>query len=574
MARPVRVINGWTIGGGGRLRELFPLPPWMILAGRVVVWFVRHWRASLELLLWIVLAARTGDAVLATVWWAGLNALAATVVIAVVLRLSGASLLAILTGVSRRRKVRALWPRAAEAARLTVARRGLEPSIARLGRVRVTAAGVEATCRVGEVGKTATHCVRERETLAAVIGCREVYVRQGRHPGMVTLNFAWGDPLTKTIRLSDMPPSDVADRLPVGLTEGYQPIHVGVDTSVLVVGLAGSGKSSQVWAMLAALVHSKIPFQLTVIDPKGGMELRALQHSPYTIRYAVMPDEIAQALQDEVEDMRTRAKALADAHQRKIVFSQRFPLRVTLVDEFLALTTFMNANLKQRVERSLGLLTTQGRAAGHVMWSCTQGSQVDALGRVRTFIPQRICMATDSVDTTVAALGDKARHSARCDQITTRQRGVGFLQDDDARILRRFRGPYVTDAETELIARGELPRKAFGAKPVVDVSMGARRRRRAEHRSGEPERVALYRWVGHNGELLYVGISNDPDRRIGEHVEGKPWVEQTARVEIVDWFDSRELALEAEEEMIKSERPRYNVIHNGGDQDDTLELPA
>lgn len=567
MARPVRVVSGWTIGGGGRLRELFPLPPWLILLGRALRWFVVHWRVTAELALLATLRYGTGSNASALWSWAAVNGVGAAVVIALVLRLSGASLLAILAGVSRRRKVRRLWPGAAEAARLVVTRRGLEPRVARLNRLRVTPAGVAGTSPVGEVGKTVTDVARLRETLAAAIGCREVYVRRGAHPGIAKLEFAWGDPLTKTIRLSDLPPPTTSDRLVVGLTEDGTPIHVNVDTSLLVVGLTGSGKSSQIWALLAALNRSAIPYRLSVIDPKGGMELRALADAPTTIRYASMPDDIAQVLHDCVDDMRAQAAALAAAKKRKITFTDRFPLQLVLVDEFLALTSFMNANLRQRVERDLGLLVTQGRAAGFVGWFATQGSQVDALGRVRTYIPQRICLATDSVDTTVAALGDKARHAARCDQITLRQRGVGYVQDDDARLLRRFRGAYVTDAETEVIARGGLPRKAFEARPLISITE-ARRRRRADQRrdaADGTERVALYRWIGRGGELLYVGISNDPDRRIGEHVEGKPWVEEAARVDIVDWFDSRELALEAEEEMIKSERPRYNVVHNGRD---------
>ncbi len=577
MARPVRIIQWGTLGSGGRLRELVTLPVWLILVGRTLRWFCVRWRLTAELALLATLWWGAGSPLAGAVWWAGLNAAGAIVVIAVALRLSGASLRAILTGVSRRRKVRAYWPRAASAARLVLTERGAEPRHARLANVRITAAGVAATCRVGDVGKTAEHVVRERQTLAAVLGCREVIVSQGKHPGIVKLNFAWGDPLVKTIRLSDLPPSTTSDRLVAGLTEAGTPIHVGVDTSLLVVGLAGSGKSSQIWGLLAALVESKIPYRLTVIDPKGGMELRALADSPFTERYAVMPDDIAQALHDTVDDMRARAKALAAAKKRKVTYSERFPLKLVLIDEFLALTSFMNSNLRQRVERDLGLLTTQGRAAGYTGWYATQGSQVDALGRVRTFIPQRICLATDSIDTTVAALGDKARHAARCDRITRRQRGVGYMQDDEARLLVRYRGAYVTDAETELIAQGQLPRKAFGARPVISIATGRQRRAARRDATAEPERVALYRWIGQDGELLYVGISNDPDRRIGEHVEGKPWVEQAVRIDIVDWFENRDLALEAEEAMIVAERPLYNIIHNGNRDDGdppTLELPA
>jgi predicted GIY-YIG superfamily endonuclease len=576
LARAVRVISGWTIGGGGRVRELFPLSPWLIIAGRVLRWFVVHWRVTIELAGFATLWWYTRSVAVAGAILAGTNLVLAAVSIAVVLRLSGASVVAIITGMSRRRKVARLWPRAARAAKLVEpAMRGLEPRLARLGRARVTPAGVRATCRVGEVGKTVEHTARERQTLAAVMGCREVYIRKGKHPGLAILDFVWGDPLLKTIRLKDLPPIETSDRLIAGLTEAGQPIHVGLDTSLLVVGLTGSGKSSQIWALLASLIATRVPFRLTVIDPKGGMELGALRHSHFTKYYATMPEEIAQVLHDSVDDMRQRAQQLAAKRIRKVVYSQQFPLEVLLVDEFLALTSFMNGNLRQRVERDLGLLITQGRAAGFTGIFATQGSQVDALGRVRTFITQRICLATDSIETTVAALGDKARHVARCDQITQSQRGVGYMQDDDARLLVRYRGAYVTDHETEILARGELPRKAFTGAQVVTLSSLGKRRRARRRDADEVERVGVYRWVGVDDEVLYIGISNDPDRRIGEHVDGKPWVTEAVRVDIVGWYDSREEALQVEEDAIKTEHPRYNIIHNGEvihADDDTLSL--
>jgi excinuclease UvrABC nuclease subunit len=73
---------------------------------------------------------------------------------------------------------------------------------------------------------------------------------------------------------------------------------------------------------------------------------------------------------------------------------------------------------------------------------------------------------------------------------------------------------------------------------------------------------ALYRFFGIDGSLLYVGITSMLLTRLGRHGEDKPWWTAVARVD-VQHFGSRREALQAEEEAIKAEHPRYNVQHNG-----------
>lgn len=76
----------------------------------------------------------------------------------------------------------------------------------------------------------------------------------------------------------------------------------------------------------------------------------------------------------------------------------------------------------------------------------------------------------------------------------------------------------------------------------------------------------LYRFYNAAGRLLYVGISNNPDRRWGEHADDKPWwgeVEDQTSERAGDMHD----ALALEEEAIRAERPLYNVVHNGDNPD-------
>lgn len=80
-----------------------------------------------------------------------------------------------------------------------------------------------------------------------------------------------------------------------------------------------------------------------------------------------------------------------------------------------------------------------------------------------------------------------------------------------------------------------------------------------------PERTALYRYFDANDKLLYIGISIDPDSRLRAHRDNhEPWVPAVAS-RTVEWLDSRPLALKAEEDAIKAERPRYNEKHNYDD---------
>lgn len=73
--------------------------------------------------------------------------------------------------------------------------------------------------------------------------------------------------------------------------------------------------------------------------------------------------------------------------------------------------------------------------------------------------------------------------------------------------------------------------------------------------------TALYRHWNSDGELLYVGISLSAVQRLGQHRTTAHWFGQIANMTI-EWFDSREAALEAERQAIKSECPKFNKAHN------------
>lgn len=73
--------------------------------------------------------------------------------------------------------------------------------------------------------------------------------------------------------------------------------------------------------------------------------------------------------------------------------------------------------------------------------------------------------------------------------------------------------------------------------------------------------VALYRFLDADCRLLYIGISNNPHRRLDEHAAEKPWWPSVELVRIRH-YATREQALEAERAAIRSECPIYNGTHN------------
>jgi hypothetical protein len=75
-------------------------------------------------------------------------------------------------------------------------------------------------------------------------------------------------------------------------------------------------------------------------------------------------------------------------------------------------------------------------------------------------------------------------------------------------------------------------------------------------------RTALYRFYGADSQLLYVGISNDPEYRWKSHLyRDSKWAPLVAS-RVDEWFESRAEAEAAEVAAIKAEQPRFNGAHN------------
>ena len=212
---------------------------------------------------------------------------------------------------------------------------------------------------------------------------------------------------------------------------------------------------------------------------------------------------------------------------------------IFLCDEFLDLS----AELKKGSDSPLGRLLYKGRAAGYVTWGLSQVPTADTLGPLRKMFQQRVAFRLDSATSCRPALSvDAPAHLLD-------RPGVGYLHREGMAAPVKFRAPLVTDAETGMIARGTVP--YMPGDEVVDPHV-------------------VYRFWGvvpgqeDDGEqLLYVGLTNDFDRRDEEHKDRSPWRGFVTRYEADEEWPNRARAAAAEARAIEEERPLFNKQGNG-----------
>lgn len=72
------------------------------------------------------------------------------------------------------------------------------------------------------------------------------------------------------------------------------------------------------------------------------------------------------------------------------------------------------------------------------------------------------------------------------------------------------------------------------------------------------KRTALYRQFSATNELLYVGIATNLKNRLRTHKNYSEWWDQVTDTK-VEYFDTRQLALDAELIAIRTESPKFNT---------------
>jgi predicted GIY-YIG superfamily endonuclease len=73
-------------------------------------------------------------------------------------------------------------------------------------------------------------------------------------------------------------------------------------------------------------------------------------------------------------------------------------------------------------------------------------------------------------------------------------------------------------------------------------------------------RTALYRLYDADEQLLYIGITYDPLKRLEQHSRREWW--PLVEIAKVQWFDNRARAATAERDAIKAEDPKHNIVYS------------
>jgi FtsK/SpoIIIE family len=543
------VTSKWVWGGNGELRDAFPLPPWLFLAGKYVWWVITH-------------PIHVGVVFLSLVAWAsyGLLAMVGVLLVSGVLYVLGVGLYVgrgnpSLTwrerflGVWRLWRLSRLWPEACEAGGVLTRRGG---TALPLKRRRIESHGLTFLVRNGKGGRTVDDVRKGSGGVAAVLGCDSIGVYE-ESAALCQMTLSWGDPTTQDLTFADLPVSPYKYAA-FGVSRDGQAASLATYLSVLCCGLSGSGKSSLVWAFLAGLLRDKVPFAVTVIDPAGGVEFNYLRKAPYLKKYVDKPGEVKTTVTNFRDAMRCRWDAMQDKGIRFHEPTEEEPLRILIIDELLLLGDI----LKEGANSPLAEVLFGGRKAAYIVFGLSQLSQVDAIGRVRDLFVQRVCLATKSREMTEAVLGPGAEsEGARCSKITEDQAGVGYLMNGKKRQYIRFRSVYISDDDARLIASGQLPSTdgVIKAPSGMNASWEALRKRKTA--------VYWYYSVG-DGRLIYVGIAVNPNERMPEHKKDWWWPQVDETKTRVQWYKTRDVAKKVETDFIQRYHPDGNNAENKG----------
>jgi len=525
--RPSRTVHvpRTAVTSSARVLDLFAMPPWLFILFRFVITCFKHWYIAAVIAAYFLLGPKTSIAILL------LCPLLLTAYVWAFNRHHGPA--AILRATWHLMRTRMRWKWACQKAGIND--EGKVPRLFGLAHhhppkiMNDRGTALEFVLNLGRVGITVEHLEDAKDYIAAALSARRTRIIR-LTPGVARLNIEW----EKNIRRS--PTGKAADDLILPRVELDQDVFLELETSVLVVGLSGTGKSNLTWFVLNKLNELRTPYRLYVIDPKK-VELAELMDSPHIVAYADDITEIDGVIETFYDDMMRTFERMKPLHLRRAPLGPDWPLHLLIIDEIL-----LCEQARKGVDTHLAKIMTAGRAAGFIVLADSQLGQVDALSRLRDLFPQRICMKVASKELTNAVLGPNCEErGARCTEIS--EIGVGYIWTDFSGSFMRFGLPYIEGIET--VAAGNV---------WTPPKRSSRRGRRACYE---------YMLYDRRGILLYIGIGFNANERIMEHKQDKPWFGDVDHGRtIIKKYPTEDAAREAEQHDIENLRPIYNIVHN------------
>lgn len=335
--------------------------------------------------------------------------------------------------------------------------------------------------------------------LRTAFGGERLVVRELRPPKVIGIELMRRDPFRhETVPAVDMPRS-TADidftAVPIGITEHLEPLTVSVTGGHTAgAGATGAGKAGIEWNILRSLAPAIADgvVRPVFIDPKAR-ELRqgialvdagvyGTSTPELTTRgrrvdegdqgpqpsgdYAVTEWDticLLERIADEVHEANLRG---AEAGERDFVPSKHTPLRPIFIDELAPLLAYWSRGGQDRIATALGLILTQGRAAGYIVVGLIQEPTKDVF-TIRDLFQRRIGLRLPTEDHTDAVLTDNAvDRGAECNRIPESLPGVCFsFHEKDARAIRGRLGHVRDEDITELVDYVEGLRKVTSIFP-------------------------------------------------------------------------------------------------------------
>jgi DNA segregation ATPase FtsK/SpoIIIE, S-DNA-T family len=169
--------------------------------------------------------------------------------------------------------------------------------------------------------------------------------------------------------------------------------------------------------------------------------------------------------------MQRRAGGLGEGMVRKHVPTIEEPLILILIDEIANLTAYLtDRQVKDRINRALGLLLTQGRAVGVCVVGALQDPRREVMA-LRNLFPDKVGLRLDGPAEIDMVLGDSAREQgAYCDRIPAGLPGVGYVRIDGIREPTRVRAGHVKDEDIAAMVRDYAPRPGLDGEQLFQAA--------------------------------------------------------------------------------------------------------
>lgn len=315
--------------------------------------------------------------------------------------------------------------------------------------------------QVGQAVKTFRDVADE---LRVGFRAERIIVREMK-PRLIEVSLMRRDPLRQPVPATAIPASVEAidfRRVPVGIDEFGQPYTVSLlGGHMSGAGAPGAGKAGLEWNILRGIAPAIAAglVRPVFIDPKVK-ELSQGRALVAPEDYAATDEETLALLQRLVQEMNAANEADASEGERDFEPRRGRPLTLIFIDELAPLLKYWKRSIRDKIEDALGLILSQGRAAGFIVVGLIQEPTKDVF-TLRDLFARRIALRLPTQGHTEAALVENAvDYGAQCHEIPESLPGVLYSLQEGARSTVRARLGYVRQEHIrELVAYVEAARK-------------------------------------------------------------------------------------------------------------------